>query len=326
MPFSDSTAVKLMLSGIVHPLRALLRHAGLLRQQRGVPEGSVSHQRVDINVVALTLQDEIRAYSAAVVSNKFRVPACKRTRGEPRGSLREIWEDTRLEAMQRLMEHGAAGIDDLASAEEQRVLSEALRQIDKGPQNRIWPAGDALRDTISETFCTLNYLQDRCIELGIPTASARKSFIERCEFVSLWQQNSKVYQSLFPNHKLPTIFSILWDEVTRLAKEIAVAAVFGHPLEVGIQRYIEYIRTKYAEHPMLEECCEMLTRQQLLIRAATVPEDLLDDSLTATGVHVQAGAHVGLGAAACREDVKTAAQALNLCGRDRRDEASSAAA
>src|SRR5579864_7932442 len=162
MPFSVSTAVRLILSGTVHPWRALLRYEALeLRQQRGAPEGLVSHQRVDAGVVASTLQDEIRAYSAAVCSNKFRVPACKRRRGEPRGSLREIWEDTRLEAMLILMEHGSAEIEDLSSAEEQHVLSEALKQLDKGPQ-RIWPAGDALSDTISSApFCAFNYLQDR---------------------------------------------------------------------------------------------------------------------------------------------------------------------
>jgi hypothetical protein len=299
-------------------LRALLRHEALdFCQESGVPEGSVSHQRVDATVVASTLQDRIRRYSLSVDSNEFRIPASKRRRGEPRGSLREIWEDTRLEAMQRLMEHGSADIEDLASAEEQGVLSEALRQLDKDPQYRIWPAGDVC-DTINAPFCALNYLQDRCSELGIPTASARKSFIERCEFVSLWQQNPTAYQLLFPNHKLPTIFSILWDEVTRLAKEIAVATVFGYPLETGIQRYVEYIKVKYAQHPRLEECCKTLMRQELLIRAATAPEDLVDESLTATGVDAPARA-VGLGAAACRDDVKTAAQALNLHGRDRRD-------
>jgi hypothetical protein len=62
--------------------------------------------------------------------------------------------------------------------------------------------------------------------------------------------------------------------VTCLAKEIAVAAVFGFPLEIGIQRYLEYLKSKYAQHPKLEECSKQVMVQEAIIRAATTPEDL----------------------------------------------------
>jgi hypothetical protein len=70
------------------------------------------------------------------------------------------------------------------------------------------------------------------------------------------------------------MFSILWDEVTRFAKEVAVVAVFGYPLETGIQRYLEYINGEYSQHPRLEEWCKRVMVQKAIIRAATAPEDL----------------------------------------------------
>jgi hypothetical protein len=45
-------------------------------------------------------------------------------------------------------------------------------------------------------------------------------------------------------------------------------------LEIGIQRYLEYLKRKYAQHPKLEECSKQVMVQEATIRAATTPEDL----------------------------------------------------
>ena len=78
----------------------------------------------------------------------------------------------------------------------------------------------------------------------------------------------------FAGGSLPTMFSILWDEVSLLSKEIAVLCVFGSPLELAIQRDIQHIRVKYAQHPRLEEYCNHLTLQEVRIRTAIAPDDL----------------------------------------------------
>ena len=58
--------------------------------------------------------------------------------------------------------------------------------------------------------------------------------MDRCDFVGVWQENAQLYPLTFVDGSLPTMFSILWDETSLLAKDIAVISVFGSPLETAI--------------------------------------------------------------------------------------------
>src|ERR1700680_1234272 len=154
MLFSLSMTAK-MIAGVTHPLRTLL-HSATAVDLESEAERPVSQQRHDSVVVASSLRETLIRYRHSVQSNQFRTPACRRQRGEPRANLRDIWEDTRLEALQKLVEYGSANVDDLASAEEQSVLFEALRQLDRPLRQPIALAGDALLDTVNAPFCAFD--------------------------------------------------------------------------------------------------------------------------------------------------------------------------
>lgn len=267
---------QLKIGGVTHPLRTLL-HSGAGVDLKSEAERPIPQQRRDSVVVASSLRETLIRYKDSVQSDQFRTPACRRQRGEPRANLRDIWEDTRLEALEKLVGYGSTNVDHLASAEEQSVLFEALGQLDRPLRQPIALAGDALLDTVNAPFCAFDYLADKCLEVGVAADLPRKalnSFMDRCSFVSIWQPNRGVCQLAFPGQDLPTIFSIVWDEITRLAKEIAVMAVFGSPLAAAIQRDVQHIRIKYANHPRLEKSCKDLAFQEAQIRAALKPDDL----------------------------------------------------
>ena len=275
MLFSFSMASKLMIAGMVHPLHALRSEPLHFPYEDGPFERPLSRPRPDAVAVASTLRERLDRYKLSAESEGFRTPACTRQRGEARGAFRDIWEDTRLEAMQCLAEHGATQVDDLAAAKAQPALLGALGRLD-APKHPFTPTGDALMDTISAPFCALHYLAEKCVEVGVAPeipASAHKSFIGRCEFAGIWQQNQRGYPLLFPGYNIPTVFSILWDAVTRLAKDIAVISFFGAPLETAIRRDLQYITAKYAKHPRLEECCRQLASLEAQIHEATEPDD-----------------------------------------------------
>jgi hypothetical protein len=269
---------KLMVAGVAHPLHTLLRSKPSdVRPESERPQRPRSQQRVDAAWIASTLQQRTLRYKLSAQSNQFRTPACHRRQGEARGSLRDIWDDTRLEAMHRLLEHGSARIDALASAGTQPVLVDALKQFDTPLERLPAATGEPLLDTVAAPFCAIGYLRERCLELGasdeIPS-KALNSFVSRCNFVGVWQENADVYSLAFAGGRLPTMFSILWDEVSLVSKEIAVFSVFGAPLESAIERDIQHLRVQYAQHPRLEECCNNLMLQEVRIRTAIEPADL----------------------------------------------------
>ena len=238
MLLSSSMLAKLMMAGVALPLRTLLRREPVeLLPESEAPQHSATRRRVDAALIASTLQERTLRYKRSVQSNAFRTPACHRRQGEARGSLRDIWEDTRIEAMQRLLEHGSIKIDALASAGTQPILLGALKQLD-GPLEQPYAAtGAPLLDTVTAPFCAIGYLREKCVELGVPDdipAKALRSFMDRCDFVGVWQENAQLYPLTFAEGSLPTMFSILWDEITLLAKDIAVISVFGAPLETAI--------------------------------------------------------------------------------------------
>jgi hypothetical protein len=154
--------------------------------------------------------------------------------------------------MQRLLEHGSVKIGALASAGPQPILFGALKQLDSPLEQSHAATGEPLLDTVTAPFCALGYLREKCVELGVTDdipAKALSSFMSRCDFVGVWQENAQLYPLTFADGSLPTIFSILWDEITLLAKDIAVISVFGSPSETAIQRDIQRIRVQYAHHP-----------------------------------------------------------------------------
>jgi hypothetical protein len=272
MLLSSSMLAKLI------PLHTLLHHEPFeLHPESEAPQHPATRQRTDAALIASTLPERTLRYKRSAQSNAFRTPACHRRQGEARGSLRDIWEDTRLEAMQRLLDHGSVRIDALASAGPQPILLGALKQMDRHTDQPPAATGEPLLDTVTAPFCAIGYLRKKCVELGVADdipAKALSSFMSRCDFVAVWQENPQLYPLTFADGSLPTMFSILWDEISLLAKDIAVISVFGSPLETAIQRDIQRIRVQYAQHPKLEECCDNLVNQKARVRTAIEPADL----------------------------------------------------
>jgi hypothetical protein len=283
MLFSFSMVAKCLAAGLAQPLHALLRSGPLainsLDPESTAVERPESERRADAVLVASTLSEKLRRYRLSVQSNEFRTPASTRLRGEPRGNVRDVWEDTRLEAMQRLSEHGSVKFADLASADRQSALFDVLRKLDKPPKYPIALTGDAGIDTVSASFCALGYLRDKCLEAGTTTevtTSALESFLTRCEFAGIcWQETRRGHHLLGAGYSPPMMFSIIWDEVTRLSKEIAVATIIGSPLEKAIKRDIEHLNARYAKDSKLVSFCEKIRLQQIRIHEAIEPDDLL---------------------------------------------------
>src|ERR1700730_16283684 len=122
MLLSSSMFAKLMMAGVALPLHTLLRREPVDFLPESEAPQHPARRRADAVLIASTLQERTLRYKRSAQSNAFRTPAWHRRPGEARGSLRDIWEDTRIEAMQRLLEHGSVRIDALASPGPQPIL------------------------------------------------------------------------------------------------------------------------------------------------------------------------------------------------------------
>src|ERR1700722_10672717 len=111
MLLSSSMLAKLIMAGAALPLRTLFHNEPVdFHPESEAPQHPPTRQRADAALIASALPERTLRYQRSAQSNAFRTPACHRRQGEARGSLRDIWEDTRIEAMQRLLEHGSVKI------------------------------------------------------------------------------------------------------------------------------------------------------------------------------------------------------------------------
>jgi len=176
----------------------------------------------DPAVVSCSILENIRRYRLAVEAQKLRLPASQRQFGEPRASVQEICEDTRLEAFEKLLEHGSVSFYALVAIEFQPVLFEAVQFANGPPQDPIIPTGSALIDTINAPFRALSYVEDQYQALGVDKElmNSVESYLRRRDFAGFWwrqREQGRVVDS-------PTMFVLLWDEVTRRSREVAMAA------------------------------------------------------------------------------------------------------
>jgi len=182
----------------------------------------VKKRHFDPAAVNLLICENVRRYKLAIEAEKLRTPASQRQFGEPRASVQEIYEDTRLEAIEKFLEHGSVSLHALVAVEFQPVLFEAVRLANGPPQPPFVATGNVLIDTINAPFCALSYVEDRCQELGVgkKIIDSAESYLSRCDFAGLWWQRGQHYRLL----DAPTMFVLMWDEVTRRSRDIAMAA------------------------------------------------------------------------------------------------------
>jgi len=184
------------------------------------------------------LDTRIPEYLAAVNQGRCKSPACTRKSGEPYSSVSDIWEDTRLEAFVPLFRHGASNPMALCQVPMQRELFTRFNNDHPHLKLPHVPSGEELHDTIQAVWQCVLYLREQCSKAGTNLTvrdTALEVFNSKCVRAYEWWQNeengSAAYALLARGERPPLMFYILWTEATRLAKEVAIASIFGSSLK-----------------------------------------------------------------------------------------------
>ncbi len=188
------------------------------------------------------LRQRVPRYLADVDQGKLIYPACKRTLADAGGDVASVWDHTRLEAMQYVM---------VVPGGEFGLLSEAARQIEMidaylfhRPHGEIVIdfTGTATADFSIAILAGLNRMTHCAHLAGVPLAQQTGTLRHFRKLVTLAQRwwltegaNERCGQMLANGEQPPLMLNLVWSEYTRLAKQIAAAAIFGGSIDRSAQ-------------------------------------------------------------------------------------------
>jgi hypothetical protein len=188
------------------------------------------------------LGQRVSKYLADVDQGQLIHPACKRTLSDADGDVGAVWDHTRLEAMQYVM---------AVPGHEFGLLSDASRQVEmiegyllqRPHENTVIDfTGTATADFSIAILAGLNWLT-HCADLaGVPPAQQTGTIRNFRKLVTLaqkwWLTEGAVErcgQMLANGEQPPLMLNLIWSEYTRLAKQIAAAAIFGPSIDRSAQ-------------------------------------------------------------------------------------------
>jgi hypothetical protein len=158
-------------------------------------------------------------------------PACK----QPVSSAADVhaaWDHTRLEAMRYLVMLPGSGFDLLAEPARQSEIFEAFLRQQPHDDTVIDFTGSAMSDIAIAVFAGFNWLSQCAVLAGVERQNFSGTLQRFRKLVVLGQQwwdtdgaGPRCRQMLDNGERPPLMLYLVWTDYTRLAKQIAAAAL-----------------------------------------------------------------------------------------------------
>lgn len=248
MSDSDMFSVQFVCS-----LRAGTRDDSTLEKKRTRQSGAIRpilQQSLEPMALATALAETISEYVKAVNNGDTASPAYQRKEG----NVVAIWSDTRLEALHHLWDYGASDASLLADHHQQKNLLDAF--FEKKPQYQYphQPSGDRVHDTLQALFQVYLFLSKAGSAVADNETDSRSlkranktifsDFEQQAK--TLWAQWISFEQANHSSGDLPpmpsTLLELLYKDVTRKAKTIALSARFGPDYEAGMNYLVHVVQ------------------------------------------------------------------------------------
>jgi hypothetical protein len=190
--------------------------------------------RLGPRAILRTLEEAVPRYISDVDQGKLIYPACKRTPSDKDGDLRSVWDQTRLEAIRCVVMVPGREFELLVEPTRQRDMINAYLLQRPHAETVVDFTGIASADFSIAILAGLNWLR-HCAQL-VEVLPAKQSGTIRNfrRIVTLaqrwWLMEGAVERCnhlLASGEKPPLMLYLVWSEYTRLAKQVASAAVFG---------------------------------------------------------------------------------------------------
>ncbi len=194
------------------------------------------------DVLLADLARRVPKYLADVDQGRLIYPACKRTLSDADGDVASVWDHTRLEAMQYVMAVPGPRFELLADAARQLEMIDAYLFQRPHENTVIDFTGLATADFSIAILAGLNWLT-HCAELAAVPASQQtgtlRHFRKLVTLAQKWWLTEGALERcagmLARQEQPPLMLYLVWSEYTRLAKQIAAAAIFGASIDRSAQ-------------------------------------------------------------------------------------------
>jgi hypothetical protein len=252
-----------------------------LRKERAAPQAPMDVAVGDIFDPAAMLHaiDQIvPQYLDRVDRHELIYPACTRKLTDVHGDIGSVWQHIRLEAMRYVVAiPGRDGELLIGSARQPEMMSAFLRQ--QAHENTVIDfTGVATENLGIAIIAGFNWLNHCAFKAGVPSDKFTRTLTNFRKIVRLAQKwwdtegaDPRCAQMLAERQKPPLMLYLIWSDYTRLAKEIASAAVYG----ASIDRARDALELQLAERPAeLKAALAALPETMSRLEAAEDPEDL----------------------------------------------------
>ena len=229
------------------------------------------------------LDKRVSKYIDDVDQGKLVYPACKRTPSDAHGDVRSIWDHTRLEAIRYVTMVPRREFELLADPSRQTEMLEAYLRQQPHEDTVIEFTGSTMNDLAIAIVAGFNWL-NHCavlVEVDRHKFSGTLNNFRKITFLaqqwwSMEGADARCNQMLLEQEKPPLMLYLIWAEYTRLAKEVASAALLGSPIDRAIDRQREVLNREFAERPTaLNSALDQLTETMASFESARDPDDLV---------------------------------------------------
>jgi hypothetical protein len=180
-----------------------------------------------------TLDEAVPKYLDRADRGDLIYPACKRTPADVDGNLRAIWQHTRIEAMRYLIMVPGRDVELLIDPARQAEMLDGFLRKPPHEATVVDFTGVAIDDFAIAGVAGLNWLNHCAVLAGVDRdkfwgthRNFRKIVVVAQRWWALEGSQARCYQMLAQQEKPPLMLYLVWLEYTRLAKQIATAALF----------------------------------------------------------------------------------------------------
>jgi hypothetical protein len=186
--------------------------------------------------VVRALERIVPRYLDGVDKHEFIYPACTRKPADAHGDVRSIWQHARIEAMRYAMMIPGRDVELLVGPARQLDITTAFLRQQPHENTVVDFTGVAVDDLVIAVIAGLNWLNHCASQAGVPREKVARTLTSFRKVVRLAQQwwdtegaDTRCAQMLAERQKPPLMLYLAWSDYTRLAKEIAIAAVMRAP-------------------------------------------------------------------------------------------------
>jgi hypothetical protein len=209
-------------------------------------------------------------------------PACTRKPADADGNVRAVWEHTRLEAMRYLVMVPGRDSELLIAPARQDEMIAAFLRLQPHENTVIDFTGVATEDIGAAVIAGFNWLNHCASLAGVQRDKVARTLTGFRKVVRLGQQwwetegaGARSQQMLAERQKPPLMLYLVWSDYTRLAKEIACAAIYGAPVERALEKERARLGQELSEQPAeLRAAFAALSETMDRLARAEDPEDL----------------------------------------------------